>query len=145
MKMVQFQIILKPFGKRMCMIFSVKSPIPGFDKIKTVELEQIDEFFMRLKSHDDDTSFMLVNPFLLRDYDFEVPEYFKNLLELEENSKTLVFNIMIVSTPIETSVINFIAPLVFNADKMLMAQVLLDTSKYNEFGIMEKISDYLSA
>ncbi len=125
------------------MVFSVKSPIPGFDKIKTVELEKIDDFFMRLKSHDDDTTFMLINPFLLRDYDFEVPEYFKSLLELEEGTNTLVFNIMIVSTPIETSVINFIAPLVFNTDKGLMAQVLLDTFKYSEFGIMEKISNYL--
>ncbi len=67
---------------------------------------------MRLKSCDDDTVFMLINPFLLREYDFEVPEYFKNLLELEEQNSTLVLNIMIVSTPIETSVVNFIAPLV---------------------------------
>jgi flagellar assembly factor FliW len=80
---------------------------------------------------------------MLRDYDFEVPEYFKNILELEEGSNTLVYNIMIVSTPIETSVINFIAPLVFNADKKLVSQVLLDNNKYKNFGIMEKISDYL--
>ena len=125
------------------MVFSVRSPIPGFDQIKTVELEQIDEFFMRLKSCEDDTVFMLVNPFMLREYDFEVPEYFKNILELEEGSNTLVYNIMIVSTPIETSVINFIAPLVFNADKKLVSQVLLDNNKYKNFGIMEKISDYL--
>jgi flagellar assembly factor FliW len=125
------------------MVFSVKSPIPGFDKIKTVELEKIDDFFMRLKSGEDETTFMLINPFMLRDYDFEVPEYFKNILELEEGSNTLVYNIMIVSTPIETSVINFIAPLVFNADKKLVSQVLLDNNKYKNFGIMEKISDYL--
>jgi flagellar assembly factor FliW len=80
---------------------------------------------------------------MLREYDFEVPEYFKNILELEEGSNTLVYNIMIVSTPIETSVINFVAPLVFNADKKLVAQVLLDNNKYKDFGIMEKISDYL--
>jgi flagellar assembly factor FliW len=127
----------------MGMVFSVRSPIPGFDQIKTVELEQIDEFFMRLESCEDDTVFMLVNPFMLREYDFEVPEYFKNILELEEGSNTLVYNIMIVSTPIETSVINFVAPLVFNADKKLVAQVLLDNNKYKDFGIMEKISDYL--
>lgn len=125
------------------MVFSVKSPIPGFDKIKTVELEEIDDFFVRLRSQNDDTTFMLVNPFLLREYDFEVPDYFKNLLELEEGSNTLVYNIMIVANPIEDSVINFVAPLVFNADKKLVSQVLLDNGKYKDFGIMEKISDYL--
>jgi flagellar assembly factor FliW len=126
------------------MIFDVKAPIPGFDQIKQVELEKIDDFFMQLKSCDDDTSFMLVNPFLLREYDFEIPEYFKNLLELEENSNTLVLNIMIVSNPIEDSVINFIAPLIFNVDKKVVAQVLLDSNKHKEYGIMENISNYLN-
>jgi len=125
------------------MVFSIKSPIPGFDQVKEIELEKIDDFFMQLKSKNDDTIFTLINPFMLREYDFEVPDYFKNLLELEEDSNTLVFNIMIVSTPIETSVVNFIAPLVFNTDKLLAAQVLLDNNKYKEFGILEKISDYL--
>jgi len=125
------------------MTFDVKSPIPGFDQIKKVELEKIDDFFMQLKSCDDATVFMLINPFLLREYDFLVPDYFKNLLELEDDSNTLVLNIMIVSTPIETSVVNFIAPLVFNTDKGSVAQVLLDGSKYKEYGIMENISDYL--
>ena len=125
------------------MTFEVKTPIPGFDQVKQVELEKVDEFFMRLKSCDDDTVFMLINPFLLREYDFEVPEYFKNLLELKEQSSTLVLNIMIVSTPIETSVVNFIAPLVFNTDKGSVAQVLLDSNKYKEYGIMENISDYI--
>ena len=125
------------------MTFDVKSPIPGFDQIKKVQLDKIDDFFMQLKSCDDETVFMLINPFLLREYDFIVPDYFKNLLELEDDSNTLVLNIMIVSTPIETSVVNFIAPLVFNTDKGSVAQILLDTNKYKEFGIMENISDYL--
>lgn len=125
------------------MVFSVTNPIPGFTQIKTVELEQVDDFFMKLKSQQDDTTFMLINPFLLREYDFEVPEYFKNILQLEEGSNTLVFNIMIVAKPIETSVINFIAPLVFNVDKKLVAQVVLDNTKYQQYGIMENIAQYL--
>lgn len=126
------------------MTFEVKTPIPGFDQVKRVELEKVDDFFMRLKSCDDDTNFMLINPFLLREYNFEVPEYFKNLLKLEKQSNTLVLNIMIVSTPIETSVVNFIAPLLFNTDKKYVAQVLLDSNKYKKYGIMENISDYLN-
>lgn len=125
------------------MIFSVKAPILGFEHIKTVELEKVDDFFFKLRSCEDSTVFMLINPFLLRDYDFMVPEFYKNLLELKEDSKPLVYNIMIISTPIETSVINFIAPLVFNTEKACVAQILLDGNKYKEYGITEEISKYM--
>jgi len=125
------------------MIFSVKTPILGFEQIKNVELEKIDDFFYKLKSCEDETVFMLINPFLIRDYDFIVPDYFKKILELEESSKPLVYNIMIVSKPIENSVINFIAPLVFNKEKGYVAQVLLDGSKHKEYGLVEEISKYL--
>lgn len=127
------------------MTFTIKAPILGFEQIKEVKLEQIDDFFTQLISQNDKTFFTLINPFLLRDYDFEVPEYFKNLLELDENSQTLVFNIMIVSKPIEGSVINFAAPFIFNVDKQLAAQVLLDLNKYSQYGVLEKITKYLSA
>ena len=125
------------------MIFSVKTPILGFEQIKNLELEKIDDFFYKLKSCDDETVFMLINPFLIRDYDFIVPQYFKKVLELEESSKPLVYNIMIVSKPIENSVINFIAPLVFNKDKGYVSQVLLDANKHKEYGLAEEISKYL--
>ena len=125
------------------MIFSVKAPILGFEQIKSVELEKVDDFFYKLKSCEDNTVFMLINPFLLREYDFIVPEHFKTMLELDEDSKPLVFNIMIVSTPIETSVVNFIAPLIFNTEKKYVAQVLLDGNKYKEYGLTEKISNFL--
>ena len=125
------------------MIFNVKTPILGFEQIKNVELEKIDDFFYRLKSCDDETVFMLINPFLIRDYDFIVPQYFKKLLELEDNSKILVYNIMVVSKPIENSVINFIAPLIFNQDKGYVSQVLLDENRYKEYGLAEEISKYL--
>ena len=126
------------------MTFEVKATILGFEQIKSVELEKVDDFFMRLKSLQDETVFTLINPFLLREYDFEIPTYFKNLLELEKQSDTLVLNIMIISTPIETSVVNFIAPLIFNTEKLCVAQVLLDSNKYKEYGILENISDYLA-
>ncbi len=125
------------------MAFSVKAPILGFEQIKNVELEKVDDFFYKLKSCEDETVFMLINPFLVRDYDFIVPDFFKDLLELDRDSKPLVYNIMIVSNPIETSVVNFLAPLVFNKEKKLVAQVLLEESKYKNYGLTENISDYI--
>lgn len=125
------------------MTFDIISPILGFDEIKKIELEKIDDFFMKIKNRDDDTTFTLINPFMLRNYDFEVPEYFKNLLEIDENTNISIFNIMITTEPIENSTINFIAPLIFNLDKKTMAQVLLDISKHNDFSLIESISNYI--
>jgi len=126
------------------MIFTVKAPIPGFETIKHVELEKIDEFFLKLVSKDDTTTFTLINPFMIRAYQFEIPEYFKALLDANENSNLAILNIMIIATPIETSTVNFIAPLIFNTDNATMAQVLLDSGKYPDFALMESISNYLN-
>ena len=126
------------------MIFSVKAPIPGFDDIKEVELQKVDEFFVKFISKTDPTTFTLINPFMLRTYEFDIPEYFQNLLGITEKSNILILNIMIIATPIEQSTINFIAPLVFNVDTQSVAQVILDANQYPDFGLMESISTYLN-
>lgn len=127
------------------MIFTVKAPIPGFETIKEAEIEKIDEFFVKFISKSDTTTFTLINPFMLRSYDFEVPAYFKDLLGINETTNILILNIMIIATPIETSTINFIAPLVFNVDNGSVAQVVLDANVYPAFGLMESISQYLNS
>ncbi|ARU48360.1 Flagellar assembly factor FliW 2 [Sulfurospirillum diekertiae] len=106
------------------MIFSVKAPIPGFESIKEVELEKFDDFFVKFISKSDTTVFTLINPFMIRSYEFEIPEYFRALLDINEKTNILILNIMIIATPIETSTINFIAPLVFNVDNGSVAQVV---------------------
>lgn len=126
------------------MVFSVKAPILGFEPIKEVELEKIDDFFVKFISKSDATTFTLINPFMLRAYEFEIPEYFRALLDVQENSTILILNIMIIATPIETSTINFLAPLVFNVDNGTLAQVVLDANKYPQFGLMESISNFLN-
>jgi len=126
------------------MIFSVKAPIPGFESIKEVELEKFDDFFVKFISKSDTTVFTLINPFMIRSYEFEIPEYFRALLDINEKTNILILNIMIIATPIETSTINFIAPLVFNVDNGSVAQVVLDINLYPDFGLMESISQYLN-
>lgn len=126
------------------MIFTVKAQIPGFESIKEVEVEKIDDFFVRVISKSDTTTFTTINPFMIRNYDFEIPEYFRALLDINEKTNILILNIMIIATPIETSTINFIAPLIFNTDNGTVAQVLLDSGKYTDFALMESISNYLN-
>lgn len=125
------------------MVFRVVTPIPGFAHIGSVELTKIDDFFMRLKSQDDETSFTLVNPFMLREYPLELPPYYQDILKITKKSAALTLNIMIVATPIENSTVNFIAPLIFNTDNQTMAQVLLDQERYPNYGLMEPIGNFL--
>lgn len=125
------------------MEFEVKSPILGFEHVTKMKLEKIDEIFMRLSNSDGETpTFILVNPFVLREYDFEVPTAIKLLLELDNSKNIFVANIMVMQNPIQESTINFLAPVVFNFDNHTMAQVVLDSFKYPSYGIAESISKW---
>ena len=126
------------------MTFTVKLPILGFEHITTLVLNQIDDFFMRLYDEDSDTTFTLINPFAIREYTFDIPLVTRALLDIKnEDQALLIFNIVIVQTPLENSTINFIAPLLFNTKNKTMAQVILDSHEYPNFDIADKISKYL--
>jgi len=78
----------------------------------------------------------------LREYDFEVPKNIQELLEIDKDSNLLILNILLVQTPIEDSIVNFIGPLVFNTDNKKAAQIILPES--TNLGIAEKISTFLT-
>ncbi len=127
------------------MEFEVKAPILGFETISRMSLEKIDDLFMKLKNLDEDTpSFTLVNPFMLREYEIEMPLAFKCLLDLKEDSNVLILNIMIIHSPLENSTVNFIAPVVFNFDNKTMGQVVLDSSRFPDYGLADVISNFIS-
>ncbi|MDD2905703.1 MAG: flagellar assembly protein FliW [Sulfurimonas sp.] len=124
------------------MTFDLQVPILGFDNIKKVELQKIDDIFMKMQAVEDEyISFTLVNPFVLTEYDFEIPEKIQNLLEISDTSNLLVMNILLIQTPIENSVVNFIGPLVFNTDSKKAAQIILQES--SRYSVAEKISTFL--
>ncbi|TKI71216.1 flagellar assembly protein FliW [Sulfurimonas crateris] len=124
------------------MKFDICVPILGFEDLKEVTLEKIDDIFMKMKSIDEENiSFTLIDPFVLREYDFEVPENIQEMLEIDKNSNLIILNTVLIQTPIENSVVNFIGPMIFNTDNNRAAQVIISDSK--EYGVCEKISDFL--
>lgn len=126
------------------MVFEVKAPILGFDELTKVELKNVDEFFSSLKNVEKSVpAFTLINPYVLREYSFDIPSSIRVLLDLKENSKVEVYNIVVLQNPIEKSVVNFLAPLIFNHDNMTMGQVVLDSTKYPDFSVAEEIATYL--
>lgn len=126
------------------MILNVASPILGFEHIKSFELVKIDQFFVKLQSQDDNTSFTAIDPYTLRNYDFEVPTYYEELMQLKKDSDLRVYNIIVVAIPLENSTVNFIAPVVINLDNKTLSQVVLDATKYPDYGQAEPISKFIS-
>lgn len=125
------------------MKFDISVPLLGFENVKEVELEKIDDIFMKMQSTTDKhISFTLINPFVLREYDFEVPQNIEEALEANEKSNLLILNIVLIQTPIEDSMVNFIGPLIFNTDNNRAAQVILSDSP--TYMVAEKISDFLN-
>lgn len=125
------------------MKFDISVPLLGFENVTQVELQKIDEIFMKMQSTTDEhISFTLINPFILREYDFEVPQNIQDSLEANEKSNLLILNIVLIQTPIEESIVNFIGPLIFNTDNNKAAQIILPDSE--KYGVAEKISSYLN-
>lgn len=125
------------------MKFDVSVPLLGFENIKHVELKKIDDFFIKMQAIEDEhVSFTLVDPFILIDYDFDVPDKIQEILEITDKSNILILNIVVIQTPIEDSLINFIGPLVFNTDNKRAAQVILSES--TKYGVAEKFSTFLN-
>ena len=125
------------------MKFDISIPLLGFEHIKQVELQKIDDIFMKMQAVEDKhISFTLINPFVLRDYDFEVPKNIQDILEIDKDTNMLVLNIVLIQTPIEDSVVNFIGPLVFNTQNQKVAQIILPES--TKYGVAEKISNFLN-
>jgi flagellar assembly factor FliW len=121
------------------MKFKAALPILGFEDEKEFELESINDVFYKLKG--DKVTFTLVNPFALRDdYDFEISESEQKALNLDENKKFMVLNIVTLNEDFPKSTVNFAAPLIFNLDDKLMGQVILD--KYN-YSLARELKDFM--
>ena len=127
------------------MIYKLKTPLLGFQNITEMEFEQIDDLFVQISSVniEKQTDFILVNPYMLRDYSIKLTEHIVDTLEIDDDSQILIYNIMVSKDPIEDSTINFIAPILFNIQKKVMMQHILDSSAYPDYGLQEKISFYI--
>lgn len=124
------------------MQYQVKSTILGFENVECVELHEIDELFSTLRSCDGSISFTLVNPYILREYSFDLPTAIRVLLDINEDSKVVVYNIAVIQDPLDESCINFLAPLIFNQDNATMAQAVLDVKNHPGFGLSEPIKKF---
>ena len=124
------------------MLFDVVQPLLGFENITQITLEKIDEIFMRLESPDSkEITFTLVDPFALREYSFDIATATQELLEIDEKSNVLIYNIVILQSPIENSVVNFVAPIVFNTSSKKAGQIIISNDP--TLSVAQPISTFL--
>lgn len=132
------------------MVFEIKSPILGFEDIRTVEVTELENGFFKLTSKDRDPnkepiSFTVINPYQIRpDYDFELPTSYQVLMDVNDSSDLRVFNMVMLSKTIEDSGVNFLAPIVCNMKNMTLSQVVLDPKYYPQYSQAEKIGTVLN-
>ncbi|MDR0664749.1 MAG: flagellar assembly protein FliW [Helicobacteraceae bacterium] len=128
------------------MVFTLKSPVLGFEQVKEVDLKESDELFATIS----DTGgrgfvWTLINPYHLREYSFDLSSETQETLGITENSQVLVYNVLALGDATEDSEINFLAPIVFNKDKGVAAQIVLDGKKYPSFGVSQRLSEFVTA
>ncbi len=128
------------------MQFELKLPLLGFESVTQMKLTKIDDIFMQLENVSDDgkPSFTLINPFVLKPYEIDIPESILTLLDINEDSNILIFNVVVIQSPIEDSTVNFVAPLIFNTDNNTMAQTILDGKAAQTQGMAEPISAFMN-
>lgn len=125
------------------MTYQIKAPILGFEHITSVELTRLDEYFAKIASDDKSLEMMLVNPYSLREYSFTIPRYIEMLLGLDRDSSVLVYCIVILQRDLEESMVNFLAPLLFNTKDKVAGQVALSMMDYPDFGFKDTLKSFL--
>lgn len=124
--------------------FQVKSPILGFDNINEVSFAEVDDGALAFLSMEGNIELLLINPYKVREYSFEVPTAIQTLLEMKSNSKVKVFCVFVREKE-EKVHINFLAPIILNFDNNTLAQVVLNAKDYPNFGVAESIKNYIKA
>ncbi len=127
------------------MVFDAKYPILGFESVHSYDFQVADENFATIRNTEDEApAFTLINPFVLRDYKFDIPPSVKAMMELKDNSNILIYLILIVKNPFKESMGNFLAPVLFNVDNKTMAQVVLDENIYTDYLAAEPLSKFIT-
>ncbi|CBG39455.1 flagellar assembly protein FliW [Helicobacter mustelae] len=126
------------------MRYILKSPILGFEHITEIELEKIDSLFAKISNQKEQFEIFLANPHALCEYSFEIPKYVELLLDLEKDSRLEVYCVMILQKDLENSLVNFLAPIVFNTENKKAAQIALSMLDYPHFSLHAPLSSFVT-
>jgi len=127
------------------LVFEAKYPILGFENVHTYDFQVADDNFATIKNAEGGMpAFTLINPFVLRDYAFDIPMSIRALMDLNNETNLLIYLVLIVKNPFKDSLANFLAPVLLNVDNKTMAQVVLDEYIYTDYLAAEPLSKFIT-
>lgn len=124
------------------MKFEVVTPIMGFEDIKELEFEKIDDNFATIRA-DNGISWSLANPYSLRDYNIALSISAQALLAVEGDSQLEVWCMMIIQKPLEDSRVNFLSPLILNFSNQKMLQFHCAVADYPQYFKLESLRRFM--
>lgn len=118
----------------------------SLDSNEALELnENLAELKDSMPSNQDlkkDSFMTLVNPYKLRKYSFTIPEYITLILNITKKSKIFVYCPLDLASPLESSEVNYLFPIVFNTETKFAAQIPLSIMDYPDFN-SQKLKDIM--
>ncbi|MCD5415285.1 MAG: flagellar assembly protein FliW [Clostridiales bacterium] len=110
--------------------------IPGFEDLKEfLFIENPDQevpFHWLQSAKEEDIAFVVVNPFMFKkDYEFEIFDYTKKIIKIEDEKDLALFVIVVVPENINEMTANLMAPILINTKEKLAKQIVLEKSGYN--------------
>jgi flagellar assembly factor FliW len=121
------------------MSYKVVIPIDGCKDETEFELTKLDDFFSVIKGNDTGITLRLMSFGALKSLAFELPEDFKNKLEIKSIEDISIFYIFVLQTQVSESSMNIFSPIIINEKSKKMGQIHLNLE---ELGL-ESLNDIL--
>ncbi|TLP36166.1 flagellar assembly protein FliW [Arcobacter arenosus] len=121
------------------MSYKVVIPIDGCKDETEFELTKLDDFFSVIKGNDTGITLRLMSFGALKSLAFELPEDFKNKLEIKSIEDISIFYIFVLQTQVSESSMNIFSPVIINEKSKKMGQIHLNLE---ELGL-ESLNDIL--
>lgn len=121
------------------MKYEVVVPVSGCEKETEFELSRLDEFFSVIKGIETGVTLRLMSFGALKSLAFELPEEFKQKLEIESLEDISIFYIFVLQAHVSESSMNIFSPVIMNNKSGKMGQVHLNLE---ELGL-ESLNDIL--
>lgn len=121
------------------MKFDVVVPIEGCKDESEFELSKLDDFFSVIKGIETGVVLRLMSFGALKSLAFELPEDFKEKLQIESIEDISIYYIFVLQAHVSDSSMNIFSPIIMNNKTLKMGQIHLDIE---ELGL-ESLNDIL--
>ncbi|NMF00560.1 flagellar assembly protein FliW [Aneurinibacillus aneurinilyticus] len=114
-------------------VYTFEQGIPGFPNEREFLLVQVqDSPFTVLHSLQGNLYFFLIDPFrFFADYEFALPDYVLDQLEIKNRENVLSYSIVVLRDPLHDSTVNLVAPIVLNTTNRKGMQLVLEKTNYS--------------